>query len=151
MPGNPDYTSPFAAAAGTNDTEIDIEGQGTYPGSVWFTVHAPSITNSAHALGFVGQFRTADLTNSYHRYAIEITPPSSPGGSQIIFSIDGLEFGQAISTPVELQQPLSYIENLALGGWEGAPSNSSLPDAETSIDSIRFFENPNGAFAANLQ
>ncbi|MGE8943266.1 family 16 glycosylhydrolase [Leptospira interrogans] len=75
---------------------------------------------------------TPDLAADFHVYAAEWN------AREVIFYFDGRRIAAA-PTPSDMHKPMYLVVNLAMGGWAGAPDDSTSFPGEFAIDWIRAY------------
>lgn len=82
-------------------------------------------------------YRDIDLTEDFHTYAVDWTPPTSSREGAIIWYVDGVERARYAGSDVP-KEPMYLLLTLAVGGsWAGAPTSETLFPSSMEIDWVR--------------
>ena len=116
------------------DTEIDVvEGQGNNDSVFWQTLHSTSYPSLGSKGAKNEAWNDVDLSQSFHRYGVDWEANTTT------FYVDGYAT-QSYPTPADMHQPMFFIANLAVGGWNGGPTSATPAAMNFIISAIRVWQ-----------
>lgn len=83
----------------------------------------------------IDQWLVPDLASDFHTFGMLWTP------DEVIFTFEGVEIHRT-ATPDDMHDPMALILNLAVGGWNGPPDETTPEDQAFMIDYVHAYDIP---------